>query len=71
VDLNTPPDGNLYSFYFRSGFDLHTAGGTEVGCEDMRTGCPSMSPDGLSADYSYLAEALTPDTPAGKGRPGR
>jgi dienelactone hydrolase len=71
VDLNTPPDGNLYSFYFRSGYDLHTAGGAEIGCEDMRTGCPSMSPDGLPADYSYLAEALTPDTPAGKGRPGR
>jgi dienelactone hydrolase len=70
VDLNTPPDGNLYSFYFHSGYGFHTGSGAEVACEDMRTGCPSMSPDGLSTDYSYLAEALTPDIPAGKGRSG-
>jgi hypothetical protein len=36
----------------------------------MRAGCPSTSPDGLPADYSYLAEALTPDR-GGEGRAGR
>jgi dienelactone hydrolase len=68
VDLNTPPDGNLYSFYFRSRYDFHTGGGAETICDDMRAGCPSMAPDGLPPNYSYLAEALTPDSRKAKGR---
>lgn len=60
VDHNSPPDGNLYSFYFPSRLDLGNGSG-EVTCDDMRAGCDSLSPDGLPADYSYLAEALTAD----------
>jgi dienelactone hydrolase len=69
VDLNTPPDGNLYSFYLRSRYDFNGADGTQLTCDDMRAGCPSMVADGLPANYSYLSEALTPDTSSGKGRP--
>jgi dienelactone hydrolase len=63
VDSSSTPDGNLYSFYFPSRYDLDNSG-TEAVCDDVRSaeGCASLAPDGLPADYSYLAEALTPDT---------
>jgi dienelactone hydrolase len=63
IDPNSPPDGNLFSFYLRSRYDLAVAPG-EVACDDMRAGCPAMAPDGCPpGSYSYLAEALTPDVP--------
>jgi dienelactone hydrolase len=75
VDTNTPKDGNLYSFYLDSRYDLHKSGGAEVACgtdpatlDGMRAGCPDMAADGLPADYSYLSEALVADsgsTPGG------
>jgi hypothetical protein len=47
---------------FPSRYDFHRADGTEVACDDMRAGCASMGGDSLPADYSYLKEALTPDS---------
>ena len=69
IDLNNDP--NAYSFYRRSRFDLRTAAGAEVTCDDMRAGCTSMSPDGLPAGYDFVADAFTPpdDAPAGGGAP--
>jgi hypothetical protein len=61
VDRSATPDGNLYSFYFPSRLDLNNGAG-ELTCDDLRGGCASLGPDGLPADYSYLAEALTADT---------
>jgi dienelactone hydrolase len=55
-------DANLYSFYKRSRFDFHTAAGTEVTCDDMRTGCVTMTPDALPVPYSHVADAFQPDT---------
>jgi dienelactone hydrolase len=65
------PDGdpNLYSFYLHSRYDLVTAGGTEVSCDDMRAGCPSMAPDGLAPNYTYLADTMTPDGPDAEPEP--
>jgi dienelactone hydrolase len=60
VDVNGDP--NLYSFYFRSRYDLDNGAG-EVVCDDMRAGCASMGPDGLPAGYDHVADAYTP--PAG------
>jgi dienelactone hydrolase len=66
VDTNNDP--NLYSFYLRSQYDIHTAGGNEVACNDMRTGCPTMSPDGRPPNYSLVADAMRPDAGA-HGKP--
>jgi hypothetical protein len=54
-------DGNLFSTYYRSRLDLGHDGGRRVTCEDLRTGCSALAPDGRPADYSYLAVATTPD----------
>jgi hypothetical protein len=35
---------------------------------NLRAGCPSMAPDGVAPDYSYLVEALTPDSSRAGGR---
>src|SRR3954454_20073620 len=58
-------DGNMFSFYYRS--RLSIGGWT---CEDLRTGCPGMAPDG-GGPYSYLALATAPDSggPAALPRP--
>jgi dienelactone hydrolase len=67
IDLSTPPDGNLFSFYLRSRYDLAAnpeapAPGPRIACDDMRARCPTMGPDaGGPAAYSYLTEALSPD----------
>jgi hypothetical protein len=53
-------DPNLFSFYRRSRYDVRTADGTEVVCDDMRSGCDSMGPDGLAAGYDFVADAYTP-----------
>ena len=58
-------DPNLYSFYFRSRFDIRDAGGAERVCDDMRAGCPTMGPDGLPAGYDHVADAYT--APADEG----
>ena len=52
VDANGDP--NAFSFYTRSRFDFHTADGTEVSCDDMRTGCATMKPDGLPPGYDFV-----------------
>jgi dienelactone hydrolase len=66
------PDGdaNLYSFYKTSRYDLHTADGTEVTCDDMRAGCASMGPDSLPAGYSHVSDAFQADEPGGGGGGG-
>jgi alpha-beta hydrolase superfamily lysophospholipase len=61
-EVDVGGDANLYSFYFRSRYDLDN-GGAEVVCDDMRAGCPSMGPDGHPAGYDHVADAYTP--PAG------
>ncbi|MGH3242417.1 MAG: hypothetical protein ACRDNL_18720, partial [Spirillospora sp.] len=73
IDPNTPPDPNLYSFYFRSQYDLHKAGGTQVVCagtDTMRAGCADMGPDNCPPGvYSFVADALTPDVPGAETGP--
>ena len=65
IDPNSPPDPNLYSFYFRSQYDFLRDGGAHATCagtETMRDGCPDMGPDGCPPGaYSFVADALTPD----------
>ena len=58
------PDGdaNLFSFYYRSRLKIG-----KVGCEDLRTGCPALKPDG-QGPYSYLGAAGLPDELEGAGR---
>lgn len=63
-------DPNLYSFYKRSRFDITTADGAEVICDDMRAGCASMAPDGGPAGYSFLADANRIDEGGGSGGGG-
>ena len=67
VDANADP--NLYSFYKRSRFDLEN-GSAEVVCDDMRTGCASMAPDGLPPGYDHVADAYTAPPDAGPDGPG-
>jgi dienelactone hydrolase len=55
VDLND--DSNLYSFYLRSRFDVTDAAGAAQVCDDMRTGCQSMAPDGGEVPYSFVGDA--------------
>jgi dienelactone hydrolase len=55
VDLRG--DGNLFSFYFRSRFDVGLAGGGRAVCDDVRAGCPVLAPDGGPADYDFVADA--------------
>jgi dienelactone hydrolase len=57
------PDGdpNMYSFYYRSGYDLRVPGAGRRVCGDMRAGCPSMRPDGLPPNYDYFEDATRPD----------
>ena len=57
--------GNLYSFYYRSRLDVRRADGSRFTCEDLRTGCAGLAPDGGAPNYSYLALATTPDGAAG------
>jgi dienelactone hydrolase len=64
--VDTNGDANLYSFYRFSRYDLHS-GGKEVTCDDMRSGCDSMRPDGFPAGYSLVADAYTAPLGAGGG----
>ena len=68
VDVNGDP--NLYSFYRRSRYDLHTAANGEVTCDDMRAGCASMGPDGLPAGYDHVSDAYTAPDRSGGGSGG-
>jgi len=54
-------DGNLFSRYFRSRLDLGHDEGRRATCEDLRKGCPALSPDRGPRDYSYLTIATAPD----------
>jgi dienelactone hydrolase len=63
AEIDTNGDPNDYSFYRFSRYDLHTADGAKVTCDDMRSGCPSMGPDGLPDGYDHVADAYT--APAG------
>jgi dienelactone hydrolase len=67
--IDPDKDPNMYSRYYRSRLDLHTAGGDHVVCEDAR-GCGSLRPDSDKVPYSFL-EAIrrvdavpVPGTPA-------
>jgi dienelactone hydrolase len=64
IDPTIPPDPNMFSFYLRSRFDFTLADGNAAVCEDMRTGCPNMNPDGdpdYPGSYSYVEEGNSPD----------
>ena len=63
-------DPNLYSFYLRSRFDITDADGAERTCDDMRSGCATMAPDGLPPGYDFVADANRIDDPAGGGGGG-
>jgi dienelactone hydrolase len=65
AQIDPEGDGNLFSFYLRSRYDLQRTAGGRVACDDLRTGCPEMQPDECGpGSYSYLEEALSPDDPA-------
>lgn len=57
IDLAGDP--NAFSFYLRSRYDLTNTDGSEVTCDNMRAGCPSMGPDGLPAGYSFVSDAYS------------
>ncbi len=57
IDVNDDP--NVFSFYTRSRYDFHTASGKEVSCNDMRSGCASMKPDGLPPGYDFVTDAYS------------
>ena len=63
VDASADP--NAYAFYKRSRYDFRVAGGGEVICDDLRSGCASMGPDGLPPGYSFVSDAYS--APAGAG----
>ncbi len=67
--VDTNGDANLYSFYRFSRYDLH-ANGTEVICDDMRSGCDSMAPDGYPDGYSFVSDAYTPRSGGPSGAAG-
>lgn len=67
VDNNGDP--NVFSFYKRSRYDFRTSSGDEVTCDDLRTGCDSMAPDGLPAGYSFVSDAYTAPDDTGGGHP--
>lgn len=67
--IDPAKDPNLFSFYLRSRFDI-ASGGARVVCDDMRTGCASMGPDGLLAGYSFVADANRIDKPGAGGGGG-
>ncbi|MGI8864112.1 MAG: hypothetical protein ACR2JH_06880, partial [Solirubrobacteraceae bacterium] len=77
-------DANAFSFYYYSRMDIHLTTGQRSDCEDLRDGCPGMTPtaqDGYPGNYSYLSIDTSPDsvfepgqglkgtTPARKGCP--
>jgi hypothetical protein len=61
VDQNDDP--NMFSFYYRSRYDITLAGGGEATCDDLRAGCPQMGPDGGAPNYDFVTFANTPDSP--------
>ncbi len=69
VDHQTPPDGNLFSTYFKSRLDFAHKGGRFT-CEDVRKGCTGMAADSLPADYSFVTATQVKDTqPSGSTAP--
>ncbi|GEM_PF-1864584 len=60
-DVDPAGDANAFSSYLRSQYDLHLPGGGEVACDDMRSGCPAMAPDGLAPGYSLVSDSFSPD----------
>ncbi len=67
VDLSG--DGNLFSFYLNSRYDVTLAGGGDAVCDDMRNGCPGMGPDGGPVPYDFVADAHSPAAGASGGAP--
>jgi dienelactone hydrolase len=61
AEIDPNGDGNMYSFYYRSRYDLRVPGRGGKTCDDMRKGCASMGPDGLPPNYDYFKDATTPD----------
>jgi hypothetical protein len=65
-------DGNAFSFYYYSRLDFQLASGQRVDCEDLRDGCPALSPDdGYPGTYSYSSIDTSPDAVVGAGAPLR
>jgi dienelactone hydrolase len=61
AEIDTNDDANLFSFYYRSRYDLALGGGARAVCDAMRTGCPEMAPDGRPVPYGHYEFATTPD----------
>ena len=54
-------DANMFSFYYRSRLDIRTATG-RFDCEDLRPGCPGLSPaDGYPGVYDFYRIVTTKD----------
>src|SRR3954453_3525695 len=55
-------DGNMFSFYHPSRLDFTLSNGKKVDCEDLRSGCASLSDaDGYQGDYAYITIDRSPD----------
>jgi dienelactone hydrolase len=53
-------DGNVLSWHLDSRLDIHTAQGNAFRCENLRVGCPGMTPkdsDGWSGEYDFTQAA--------------
>ncbi|MBV9212083.1 MAG: hypothetical protein JOZ25_00365 [Actinobacteria bacterium] len=64
VDPNSPRDGDLYSFYYRSQLAFGIGKGRSATSTDMRADCSRagvLRSDGLPATYDFVADAHTPD----------
>jgi dienelactone hydrolase len=61
VDQNDDP--NMFSFYYRSRYEFSLEGGGAAVCDDIRTGCAQMGPDGAPPNYDFVAAAQIPDGP--------
>jgi hypothetical protein len=69
--IDPDADGNLFSRYYRSRIDIGLAAGGRLKCGDLRNlqdtepgdqcAAAPVGDDGEPADYSYFAEARTPD----------
>jgi dienelactone hydrolase len=57
-EVDAAGDPNLYSFYYRSRYAFTTADGASVACDDMRSGCATMGPDGGPDEFSLLGSAF-------------
>ena len=58
ADIDPAGDGNMFSFYLRSRYAFRDEAGTLRTCDDMRSGCADMKPDGHDEPYDLVDDAF-------------